>query len=347
MAKWQPMKVHVAAINEADQPWVPMLHARAAYSRLHEIEPDPSQADLILLPGIFALEPRKLLEHAVYRAFPDRCAVYTEEDTYLPLIPGVYCSARIDESTRIGRVFSYTYLSRNGRHLNPFLAEIPASTPITAPPVKRYLFSFQGGSTSLVRKRLFNLKFDRDEILVENTSAFHNWDNSQPDRLQRQLRYAETVAASHFVLCPRGAGTGSIRFFEVMAAGVAPVLVSDDYELPCGPGWDRFLIRVREKDIAKLPQILETQLPTAQERGRLACEAFFAHFSVQHEFDQIVERAALAIKHVGPPETEFRRRQPAMIRRAEWKRKSWSAVRAAVLQTLKALRLRNPYQMNR
>jgi hypothetical protein len=341
------MRVHLTAISEADQPCVSMFHDRATCSKLHAFEPDPGRADLILLLGVFAMEPRKILDHAVYKAFPDRCAVYDEEDTYLPLVPGVYCSARSDEHTRAGRVFSYAYLSRNGRHLNPYLAETPGPAPRVRAIEKRYLFSFQGGSTSLVRKRLFNQRFNRADVLIEDTSSFHNWDESQPDRSRRQLHYAETIAASHFVLCPRGAGAGSIRFFEVMAAGVAPVLISDDYELPQGPAWERFLIRVAEKDISRLPGILETEQPTAKQRGQVARETFFSYFSVEHEFDQIVEHAALAIGHAGPPEAEFRGRQRAMIRRAQWKRRGRSAVRSAVLRALKALHLKNPYQMNR
>lgn len=196
-----------------------MFHDRATYSKFHEVESDPGHADMILLLGIFGLEPRKLFDDPIYKAYPDRCAVYTEEYTYLPLVPGLYCSARRDVHTRIGRVFSYTYLSRNGRHHNPFLAEVPGTTPVGIAPIERYLFSFRGSSTSHVRQRLFNLEFDRDDVLIENTSTFHNWDESQPDRPHRQLRCAETMTASHPVLCPGGAGTGSIGFFGAMATG--------------------------------------------------------------------------------------------------------------------------------
>lgn len=341
------MKVHFTAIGETDQPSVAMFYERARFSKSHEVLSKADAADLVLLLGVFGLEPAKLLDHAVYAAFPDRCAVYTEEDTYLPLIPGVYSSARKDEHTRIGRVFSYTYMSRNGRHLNPFLAEVPNAIPLPAAAAKRYLFSFQGGSTSFVRKRLFNLNFQRDDVLIENTSSFHNWDGSQPGRLERQRRYAETIAASSFVLCPRGAGTGSIRFFEVMANGVAPVLISDDYELPRGPAWNEFLIRVAERDIARLPGILEPLAATAAERGRLARAAFYQHFSVDHEFDHVVELAAQALEHDGPPEREFRKRQPAMIRKAKWRRGARSALRAAILKSIKALGFKSPYQLNR
>jgi len=314
---------------------------------MHQVVANPVDADLIMLLGVFGMEPARLLGHPIYRTFPDRCAVYNEEDAYLPLVPGIYCSARRDEHSRIGRVFSYAYISRNGRHHNPFLAEVSGERVIQAAPARRFLFSFQGGSTSMVRKRLFNLSFGREDVLIENTSSFHNWDGSQPGRRERQLRYAETIASSHFVLCPRGAGTGSIRFFEVMASGVAPVLISDDYELPVGPAWDEFLIRVAERDIARLPMILEGYVATAEERGRLAQRAFVEYFSIEHEFDQVVGLASRSLRHAGPSEEQFRRRQPAMIRRAERRRKVRQFFRTAALKLLHGLRLKNPYQMNR
>jgi hypothetical protein len=339
------MKIHLAAVGETEL--LSLLAARATHSSEHALAAEPDSADLILLPGTFGAHPQNLLDHPLYKAFPERCAVYTEDDYYLPLAPGVYCSAHRDEHARIGRVFSYSYVSRNGRYRNPYLAETPSASPRPAAPEKRYLFTFQGGSTSLLRKRLFNMKFNRADVLIENTSTYWHWDESRSDRRERQLRYAETVAASHFVLCPRGAGMGTIRFFEVMAAGIAPVLIADDYELPPGPAWDKFLLRVREKEIARLPQLIEPHLASAAERGRLAQEAFTAYFSVAREFDRIVALAAQSLRHAPPAEEQFRRRQAGIVRRAEWRRATQGALRAAALKTLKVLRLKNPYQMNR
>ena len=339
------MKVYLGAVGETDQ--VGILQSHAAFSKSHEIVTDPSTADVILIFGSSAREPHRLLEYGLYKAFPERCAVYTEDDDCLPLLPGVHTNAPISEHTRIGRIFNYAHITRNGQHQNRFVEETTSSVPIGLKTEKRYLFTFQGGSTSILRKRLYNLKFNRSDVLIENTSAYWHWDNSQPGRLEQQRRYAETLAASHFVLCPRGAGAGSARFFEVMAAGVAPVLLSDDYALPPGPAWDTFLIRVRERDIAKLPEILEPYQESAAERGRLARQAFDEYFSIEREFDCFVELAARTLRHAPPREEYFRKRQAAMIRRLEWKRKARAAARAAILQVLRTLRLKNPYQMNR
>ena len=339
------MKVYLGAVCETDQ--VSILQSHAAFSKEHEIVSDLSAADLILIFGTSAREPQRLLDYRPYKAFPERCAIYTEDDDCLPLIPGVHTNAPISEHTRIGRIFNHAHITRNGQFQNRFLEETTSPVPIGMKMEKRYFFTFQGGSTSILRKRIYNLKFNRSDVLIENTSAYWHWDNSQPGRLERQRRYAETLAASHFVLCPRGAGVGSSRFFEVMAAGIAPVLLSDEYALTPGPAWDTFLIQVRERDIAKLPEILEPYLDRAAERGRLARQAFDEYFSIEREFDRIVELAALSLRHAPPPEKYFRKRQAAMIRRFEWKRKARAALRALVLKTLKTLHLKNPYQMNR
>ena len=339
------MKVYLAALLETDQ--VDILKEHASFSKSHEIVSSPSEAELILVLGASAREPRQLLDHEIYKSYPDRCAIYTEEDDYLPLLPTVHTNAKIGLHTRIGRVFNYAHISRNGRHRNRFVGETITETPIGCTPQKRYLFSFLGGSTSILRKRIFNQKFNRSDVLIENTSSYWHWDNSQPDREARQRRYADTLAASHFVLCPRGAGAGSSRFFEVMAAGVAPVLLSDAYALTPGPAWDQFLICVRERDIARLPAILEPHLDSAAERGRLARRAFDEFFAIDREFDRMVDLAARALRHLPPAEDYFRRRQMAMFRQFERKSKARAALRSLALGTLKALHLKNPYQMNR
>ncbi|MGB0062989.1 MAG: exostosin family protein [Terracidiphilus sp.] len=339
------MNVYLAALRETDQTGIIQDHA--SFSKSHKIVSSPLAAELILILGASAREPRQLLDHDIYKSYPSRCVIYTEEDDYLPLLPTVHTNAKIGIHTRIGRVFNYAHISRNGRHRNPFVGETTAAAPIGLTAQKQYLFSFLGGSTSILRKRLFNLNFDRNDILIENTSAYWHWDNSQPDREARQRRYAEALAASHFGLCPRGAGAGSSRFFEVMAAGVVPVLLSDAYALTPGPAWDKFLIRVRERNIARLPAILEPYRASAAERGRLARQAFDEYFAIDCEFDRIVDLASRALQHAPPAEDLFRRRQMAMFRQFERKRKARTALRSLALGALKALHLKNPYQMNR
>ena len=332
------MKIHLATVKESEL--TPTFAALGAQSQMHVLVTDPSEADLILLIGSFAFHPRLLLQHPAYLAFPYKCAVYTEDDDYLPLVPGVYCSAEVDGHSRAGRTFSSAYVSRNGLCTNTFVRKNLNAE-------KKYLFSFQGGSTSLLRKRLFNVSFNRPDVLVENTSTYSHWDVSQTDREHRQKRYAEVLSQSHFVLCPRGVGAGSIRFFEVMSAGVCPVLIADDYLLPPRIDWDRFLLRVRESEIARIPEILEPHRATSAKRGRLAEEAYIANFDPQIEFDQIVESCHAAVRHGPPSERVFRLRQAPMIAGLRLRRHLRKIARGAALQALKVLHRKSPYQMNR
>lgn len=332
------MKIHLAPVDETEL--VTLLPARAAHSTRHTLTHDPAVADLVLFVGSFGAHPDRLLAHPLYQRWRDKSAVYTEDDNYLPLLPGVYTSARKDSNSRAGRTFSYSYVTRNGQYSNSFVSA-PSET------AKQFLFTFQGGSTSLLRKRLFNLHWNRPDILIENTSTYFHWDLTQPNRADRQRLYAQTLAASHFVLCPRGAGTGSIRLFEVMSAGIAPVLISDDYLLPPHVDWPSFLLQIPEKDISRLPELLEAELPSSAHRGDLAREAWQQHFSPECEWDAIIDACAAALHHGPPSESTFRRQQRRIILRSQLQRRLRSVARSAVLGALKALHLKSPYQLNR
>ncbi|GAC1355809.1 MAG: hypothetical protein NVSMB3_01380 [Acidobacteriaceae bacterium] len=343
------MLIHLSAVAETEL--TELLPQRARLSTRHTLTSEPGAAEMILLVGSFGLEPEALLEHPLYRAYPEKCAVYTEDDNYLPLAPGVYCSAHVDEHSRAGRTFSYSYVSRAGQYSNQYVTGSDTQFAEFQEHEKTLLFSFQGGSTSLLRKRLFNLPIAPPgsglSTLIENTSEYYHWDLERPGRADRQQRYAATLAASHFVLCPRGAGTGSIRLFEVMSAGVAPVLISDDYLLPPHVDWDRFLLQIPEKEIGRLPGLLEAQLATAAERGRRAREAWVQHFAPEKEFDAIVASCVAALQHGPPAEAEFQRVQKRLIGRSRLRRKVRSMARNGLLRALKLLHIKNPYQMNR
>src|SRR5437762_11445600 len=115
------MNVHLSPIHESEL--LVLLPERAKLSRAHRLVSSPEEAELILLAGSFGMNPEHLLEHPLYHEFPDKCAVYTEDDNYLPLAPGVYCSAVADEHSRAGRTFSYSYVSASGRYTNQFVTK--------------------------------------------------------------------------------------------------------------------------------------------------------------------------------------------------------------------------------
>jgi hypothetical protein len=108
-------------------------------------------------------------------------------------------------------------------------------------------------------------------------------------------RYAEITKASKFVLCPRGLSVSSIRLFETMRMGRAPVILSDDWVAPPGAAWDAFAIRVAERDWERIPQILEAREHEAVAMGKRARTEWVEWFSREVAFHRIVD-SCLALR---------------------------------------------------
>ena len=70
------------------------------------------------------------------------------------------------------------------------------------------------------------------------------------------------LLGSIYCLCPSGSGPNSIRFWEALAVGSIPILLSDTLDLPKydvegADGWDETIIRIKESNIETIPTILE------------------------------------------------------------------------------------------
>jgi hypothetical protein len=330
------MKVFLQSIgvNELER-LLRKLHQRSGEA-LHTIVNTPQDAELIVFCGNLTgtVTDWKLL----VRRYPDKCAIYSDDDRYLPLLPGVYCAPVCGWSTKTGRVHSYAYVARHAKKGNPFVSPLPPDRN------RDLLFSFQGSTTSFVRKRLFNIDFRRPDVLVEDTSQHTNWIETA-DSLRQQKLYVEVIARSHFALCPRGAGTGSFRLFEVMMMGAAPVLLADSYVLPKGPDWDSFLIRVPERDVKRLPSILEKHRTESAERGSRAEAEWKKWFSTEKEFNEIIVRCQRAVTSCGSTESLYRSCWPAMTLQMQLRGALRKAARGGVLWTLQAAGFRPPFSV--
>jgi hypothetical protein len=333
------MKVFIEALGANEVAGLLKKLSYAATEGLHTLVDNADHADLIVLCGSWTMEGLSSLITAnpLVKRYPSKCAVYSDDDAYLPLLPGVYCSPKNGFSVQKGRVQCYSYIVRHIQKGNPFVV------PVAEQRSRDFLFSFQGATTSLVRKRLFTMNFHRNDVLIEDTTFHSNWVPAAT-RLKQQKLYVETIARSHFVLCPGGGGSGSFRLFEVMRMGVAPVLISDRYVLPAGPDWSSFLIRIPEKGIAKLPSILEPYRAESVIRGRRAKEAWDRWFSTEQEFNQIISRCRSTL--ADPSREQFYRMLwPIMILRHyafRWARRNG---RALVLWILRSLGLPPPYSI--
>ncbi|HEX5234819.1 MAG TPA: exostosin family protein [Silvibacterium sp.] len=251
---------------------------------VHTLVEDPAAADIILFAemGSCGKFTEMVRAHALYRSFPEKCFVFDTGDFFFPTVPGLYASLTREQ-------FDLGY-ARTGFYL--YLIENAFITPRPYSGREKYLASFVGSRlTHAVRQRLFELK--RSDIYMKDTSAYgaHTTRHGEPGkRAKFWEEYAESIADSRFSLCPRGRGTGSIRLFESMKMGRACVIISDDWVPNDHVNWEDFSIRVQERDVHRIPEILEREVQRAPEMGTHARRAWEEHFSEKVRFHRIVEQ---------------------------------------------------------
>jgi hypothetical protein len=258
---------------------------------IHALTDFPEQADIILFvencdPIRHYFEVR---QHPVYQKHRDRCFLFSRHDYPVPFLPGVYASIP-------NRWYAPTR-TRSGLYLNafdhPFISYDPTPTP------RKYLFSFIGqASTHPLRSKIMDLP-DKDGFLFDTTAYWPYADLPAETQKALEAQYVDTAQQSKFVLCPRGRGVSSIRLFEMMRMGRAPVIISDDWIAPTGPDWSSFSIRVAEADLPRLPSLLRNRADDAEDMGRQARLCWEDWFSEEATFHRVVNWC-LDLKEAAP-----------------------------------------------
>jgi len=284
------------------------LHSRNDFKRLvasvpydkfhkHELVEDPHRSDIILFVGANFEDHRDVRAHPFYRQFKEKCFLYYSNDFVIPFLPGVYVN--------IPKRWYSTSRTRTGFYMRVFDEEYIEYQPNMES--CEFLFCFIGSSqTHPVRSRVVTLRHPR--AYVEDTSSV------VPEEEKKKLffmvnygsndnvRYGALLSKSKFVLCPRGYACSSWRLFETMKAGRVPVIISDQWVPPEGPEWNTFSLRIAEKDVSQIPQILEQQESRAEVMGQLARRAWDEWFSRESSFHRIVEWCA-ELQRAGKPST--------------------------------------------
>ena len=266
---------------------------------------------------------RSIASSKSYAALADRLFVFDTQDVTIGLFPGIYPSLR-----------SYLFnrdRHRSGCYIQSFNEFITNTEPNEAS--VEYLFSFQGNLTARVRSRLLSANFGQSDILIERTQPF--WDKiGSPEMVAFKKRYAEVIARSKFVLCPRGIGPSSYRLFETMQSGRVPVIISDPWVPPAGIEWSSCSIRIREKDISTLPTVCldaSSRWRTMALEARSIWEQWFSHLGLAKLIETSIRDIQLAR---GFPESVVRmfdwpvRR--AMVRGRQLAVRSFAAAAACV-----------------
>ena len=204
-----------------------------------------------------------VVHNRLYARWPLKCVCISETDTPTFFLPGLY-AANAKSFLSNGRVETINYLISARTKANQELKKLdPRGVD------KTYLYSFMGASNSWARKHLFRLAARRPDTLVESTDAYNHWTSTEDEFERRQAnrqRYAEVMARSKFTLCPRGCGLSSLRLFEAMSLGVAPVIISDRWRPIADIDWS-FAIFVKERDIKRIDDIMRSHQEEWRERG--------------------------------------------------------------------------------
>lgn len=283
------------------------LQEAAARDRfgIHDLSDDPAAADLILFAESYGAgwHFERVRRHPLVRRYREKCYIFCSNPFVIPFLPGVY--------TAVGR----RWASR--RTVSGFYLDVPKRQFTTfTPPTDDlpYLYSFMGSArTAPVRRELQSVVHPRSffqDTAADFARALHGQMDAREER-DYQRRYAEMAKASKFVLCPRGLSVSSIRLFETMRMGRAPVILSDDWIEPPGPDWGSFSIRVAERDHGRIPQILEAREHEAVAMGERARAAWVDWFSREVAFHRVVESClAIRDRRVVP---EYLARWPAYL----------------------------------
>lgn len=248
---------------------------------VHTRTKDGSAADIILFieNTNTARHFFHVLSHTLYDQYPHKCYLFSRHDHPIPFLPGVYAS--------LPQRWHRKDHTRSGSYLKAFGHTHVRFDPLIEPGA--YLYSFLGKtSTHPIRDRICALTHPRQ--VVQDTSPFWPYGElTETARQELQDNYRRVSHESSFILAPRGEGASSIRLFESLRMGRAPVIISDDWMPPEGPDWEAFSFRVAEAEIEQIPDLLERHEHRAPEMGRRAREAWENWFSAEATFHRVTE----------------------------------------------------------
>lgn len=293
------MKLYLTSAYKQHR-WLDLLTSYAQQDRIgrHQLVSSPELADAILFvenAQFYDYSFRKVRRHPLTRQFSGKVYIYNEVDKPFGGLPGLYCSmpsSRFNDERQV----AFPYLSLP----NPFVQYIDKWQ------VKQDLpFAFVGAMSHRLRKKVLALQPYSEGIL--DTSEYNVWNASDAETRKQGFRFADAMVRSQFVLCPRGIGTSSFRPFEAMQAGRAPVIISDKWVAPPQVDWS-FAIKVRERDVAHIPDILAGYSSEAADRGVAARKAWEDNYAP----DVLFDTAAQAIEGLAQKSQNARARRKTL-----------------------------------
>jgi hypothetical protein len=255
--------------------------------KLHQLVNNPDDSDLVIFidiagPNWFA----ELRNNPVILRKPGKCFAISDSDRPMPLLHGVYtCASRDLRFLDRFRTGAYNLLPAEIK--NTLVASCEGRSYENS---KRYLFSFAGRDSAKVRKQLFELTWPSNVFIQDTSAKYHAFGQKLKENDLWANQYFEILQESKFAVCPRGVGSASLRLFEAMQMGVAPIILADDWIFPKGPDWSEFALIVPEKDVDRLYEIAKMNEGRALEMGRKARLAYETYFADEVYFNYLVDQ---------------------------------------------------------
>lgn len=309
------VKVYITSCESGEGAWTTHEQKLKALYELsnkqYTLIDDPNAADILLIGEVREENwGQGVLGHPLIKRFPSHCFSLCDQDNPVFIHHGLYASNRRSWLSA-GRVHTSAYTLISDPWGNPYIQKHSlAATPAVE---KQMLLTFIGRNCHRVRNAIFALKFEREDIQIEDSSAFNLWGADAVTKDQRHKYFYDMLLGSKFSLCPRGNGTGSMRLFESMALGVAPVIISDGWIFPRGPSWNSFSIVVRERDVCDLERIVVSYETSYEEMGRLARRAYEQNFSESAYFNYVVDNCLQILAEQRVPEILYWRLAPWIV----------------------------------
>jgi hypothetical protein len=306
----------------------------------------PKEAEAIVMSDDTAASIKR---SAAYRQFPEKCVAISDSDFMDYYVPALYASNYRGwlSKDRALTCSPYTSLFAAQGKRNAWIDRLRDE-----PCEKRLLYSFMGGSTSLLRKRLFQhyKSLDIADVQVQSTDYYKHWSpdaGGKVDKSAQQRVYVETMKASKFALCPRGASPSSIRMFEAMELGVAPIVMADTWIPVDGVDWS-FCLFIKEDQLGDIDAIVRAHESEWEERGMRARQAFVEHFdtaslglTLERQFRQLVQQRSPGRERL------IHAMYPARQAYVTGKTAARKHLRALVLAGFRVTGRKFPYELNR
>jgi hypothetical protein len=283
----------------------------------------PEIADLILVVDIFEVALYAgLRQNRIWQKWPEKSFAYYEGDSPPNFLHGLHSSAS-KALAGSGRFQACAYPVHQLCYSNPR----PSAAELAATP-KDLLFFFAGRASHRVRRKLFARNFNRADVLVEDTSDYNHFAADTENGARAGRHYWQMAARSKYALCPRGAGTSSMRIFEMMEAGIAPVIVADDWLPPVGPSWEEFALFVPEREISSIYEKVKVHEGEYVPRGHLARRAWEQYFSPENYWTFILASTRRIQENQKCPESLYAKILP-LLALQEWSRQQriWVSIR--------------------